>query len=448
MTTTLTQSAYNPNLTDEQFDEWRKVQDDDVDYLASMLIKSPHWRDVYKALKDIQYNNELVDISIFRSPTDTDTIEDHDLLVKQLNNYFNNDSEFDFLTDHAAMVKRACEFFCRHANDAIFILAVRSLLKQYAAFNATNVLVNTKLLVQYPHRRIFETMQFVIDVMDVNGFEPTGKAKRSLQKLRLIHSLIRARFNREQTDPNYEDEAIREDWKAEWGLPINQQDMIFALHTFSIEILDGLKAKGVRLTKHEINDYYLTWHYYGKVLGIPDAINPTTYKEGKALQERIYKKQFKKDNPNGKVLAYPLIDFMKRLLPLNRNRHIFAIVKLYNDKKDYKPIFEDILQLEMYKAAWYFMILMKYAGHLWEWVIKLSQKLSSGVQKESFQKVLEMKNFSALQKLVSLELEYTGKQPGFNIGDGLGEDASKEDEEMEEKQPNILARIINKLLRA
>lgn len=446
-TAVINRTSYDPNLTDEELESWRFVQDDEADYLAFMIIRSPHWHDVYLGLSKVRYNNDLANIEIFRHDDDTDTDEDHQVLVKTLNAYFNDVSELTFIQQHKDTIRKGCAFFCRHANDGIFILAVRSLLKQYAAFKATNVLVNTKLLVRFPHRRILETFQFVIDVMDMHGFEPHGKAIRSLQKLRLVHALIRARFMREKNDPNYVDETINKDgkgvWDDRWGLPINQQDMIFALHTFSIEIIDGLKAQGQKLTDTEIENYYLTWHYYGKALGIKDALNPKTYKEGKALQERIYKRQFVIDNPNAKVLAEPLIGFMKELLPLNKDRHIYAIIKLYNDPKDYKPVFEDILKLPMNKAAWHFIYMMKYADKLWEWVIKVYLKLSGKHSKESFDKMLEMKNFSVLQKLKNFESNWSGGS--FEISDGFGDDSAEADEKIEQQEPTAFSRVLHKV---
>lgn len=161
-------TTYNPHLTDLQLEAWRYVQDDEADRLASRIIRSPRWHDVYVALSKIRTNSDLANIEIFRDEKkETDSEEDHQQLVKKLNDYFNDVSDLTFITEQKEVIKRGCAFFCRNANSGIFILAVRSLLKQYAAFKATNVLVNTKLLVKFPHRRILETFQFVIDVMDM-----------------------------------------------------------------------------------------------------------------------------------------------------------------------------------------------------------------------------------------------------------------------------------------
>ena len=193
-----------------------------------------------------------------------------------------------------------------------------------------------------------------MDVMEQNAFEPEGYGIRAIQRLRIGHALIRIRIDVDKLR-----KTPGRTWNDDWGTPINQQDMIFAVHTFSVEVLHGLIASGEKVSEEEKQNYYYAWHIIGKALGVQDAINPTDYKIGVQVQERIYAKEFIRDNPNGPLLAEPLINFMVAVLPLAKRKGVYGIVKLFNDKKDYEPIFRDILKLDLSEASSFFTTMYK-----------------------------------------------------------------------------------------
>ncbi|MBX2815915.1 MAG: DUF2236 domain-containing protein [Saprospiraceae bacterium] len=333
----------------------------------------------------------------FRYKWDEDTLEVARLnnnnmeAIKELDAYFDDrdvqtDDPFSFLFDDAVQrtIERGAKIFEAYGTNVIGILAVRSLLKQYAAFNASNVLVSTKFLTRFPHRRIFETMQFLIDIVTPGSLKKDGKGIIAIKKLRLVHALVRHRITTNDKNINQKFTS----WNAKvWGEPINQQDMIFAVHTFSIEIIRGLQKSGyfLDLTEKERlkamnadgseeelerdalttnenrtikEDYYLTWHYIGKALGVMDEINPKTYEDGWKLQQYIYHTQFRlgdfeeeearHPNLTSPVLAEPLINFIKEIIPFTNSREdALAVVAFYNDESDYDPIFRDILGLDI-----------------------------------------------------------------------------------------------------
>lgn len=422
-------------FSDEEFETWRYKMDDRADAVAKVLIDSHHHYHIYRALSKINTLEDPIDIRIFHNPPkpgeepkihSEEDLAEHSKLAAILNDYFNDLSLMPTPEEQEVIIKGSL-IFNDSPSECIIALAVRSLLKQYAAYKATNVLVATQLLTGYPHRRILETMQFVIDVMDINGFKPTGRAVRSIQKLRLVHALIRARILAKQKDPGRNDLSISMIWKDEWGLPINQQDMIFAVHTFSVEVLDGLIAAKEKVSDETIESYYLAWHYIGRALGVLDPINPTAYSQGKALQERIYSKQFVKDNPNGPALAKPLMKFMEEVLPFHpSDRDILAIVKIYNDEKDYEPVFKEILGLDLNKSSIVFGWLMRTIDSFWHTLIKLLHRIFP-LKKDEFDKMLAMKSHSMIQRIVQMKITWTST--AFQVADGFGQEAARDDEE-------------------
>ncbi|MEO8146006.1 MAG: oxygenase MpaB family protein [Bacteroidia bacterium] len=454
----------------KKFKEYRFIQDDFADAVAEEIVQSPHYAEVFRAWAKIEYNNQKVDFQIpkYRAAGSGDgpcqlcgSDEKHQLLNDKLNGYFRDTFMADYMGQHIEEVKKGCEFFNIYNATGTLALVTRSLLKQYAAFNATNVLMFTQMIKDAPNRRILESMRFVRDVMDPDGYNPNGRAIRNIQKLRLVHAVIRARINSgkydrtkyisEKTlyltkfadsvnDPTAKSKDSKEpqdnklieivnylkdvakhlndtvdkikafneqrknknnpprtidqraadlkqsisflndleiylagaaQWlkenskgyneinvlldngrtttfpevvnklernskylkwhEADWGKPINQQDMIFAIHTFSVEVIDGLAASGEKMFKDEVESYYLAWHHIGHCLGVKDAINPKTYKDGHNMQQLIYQTEFNTAyNPNGPALAKPLLQFLKIVLPFNRPRQINAVIANYN----------------------------------------------------------------------------------------------------------------------
>ncbi len=503
--------AFNPTeFSRPDFDTWfasyRYKQDDYADDVAIEIVKSPHYAEVFAEWAKIQNNNDKVNFQIPKAAGSGYSPcllclsdEKHNLLNEKLNTYFRSTAVADFMNKHIETVKRGCEFFNIYNASATLALVTRSLLKQYAAYNATNVLMFTKMIKDAPNRRILESMRFVRDVMAIDGYDPGGRGVRNIQKLRLVHAVIRARinsgkydrlqyikdisayvakvatsvnvkeaqsdatglaqiatrltnlskylndkvteienFNKARKDKNNprnisqraddlqrsinyllevqkkiydEAQIIEEDarpyneitflidkdvdttlphlvndleryakqieWnEQEWGLPINQQDMIFAIHTFSVEVIDGLIASGEDLKPEEIEDYYLTWHYIGHCLGVLDEINPDKYETGKKMQQLIYKKEFTEYNPNGDALSLPLLRFLKSILPFNSGPQVRAVIANYNDKEDFQ-IFKYNLKIDMDDIDEFNLFRLKRATMLLRIVVAIRQLFRS-----------------------------------------------------------------------
>ncbi len=354
-------ASVNPMLlTDEEFEKYRYKGDSDIDTLALTVMEVLDRDELFNILGSFQKNSDpasfegLKNVKLREGVSIQSDVETFLGPYRKVLEIYFGDTFIKFTPEEKECLRQASIFFNTHMTECTLALAVRSLLKQYAAFKSTNVLAYTQLLPKYPYRRIIATMQFVMDVMEQNAFEPEGYGIRAIQRLRLVHALIRIRIDVDKLR-----KTPGREWNEDWGRPINQQDMIFAVHTFSIEVLHGLLASGEKISEEEIQNYYYAWHIIGKALGVRDEINPTDYKIGVQVQERIYSKEFIRDNPNGPLLAEPLIKFMAEVLPLAKRKGVYGVVKLFNDKKDYEPIFRDILKLDLSEASSFFTTMYK-----------------------------------------------------------------------------------------
>jgi hypothetical protein len=462
------QLSWSKNEFENWFAAFRQMQDPDADAVASEIVKSPYAHQVYAALAPVQYNTDLVSIKTFdtiqRQITNQPSTEEHLRLVELLNNYLKDTHHFNFSETDKATIKRASMFYNSHAIEATMILAVRSLLKQYAAYNATQVLGSTRMLPQYPHRRILATMDFVLDVMAPDALEPTGCGIRSIQKLRLVHAFIRARINLKSDQDsgkssNKNDMEIDTDywgggiWQKDiWGLPINQQDMIFAIHTFSMEVIDGLTNTDEDFDISTKNDYYYAWHLFGKALGVDDAINPDNYTDGKKLQEQIYAVQFYPKNADGTpldnkiapILSTPLVSFIKEFAYLPKLEYVYAIVKRYNnDIPD--SFFEQIHKLPVSQYSRPFMWVMKICDRLMDFIFGLWSLMRYQTRRSKSEQLAERMHH--LMRMV-VQSQSTWGSEHFSVNDGLGTEEAKNDLEILKKKgrPSILRIVIDTFL--
>lgn len=456
----------------DEFEKWfagfRQMQDPEADAVAAEIVKSPYAHQVYAALAPVQYNTDLVDIKTFESinnqMSNQPANDEHRRLVEVLNNYLKDTRHFNFNDKDKACIKNAGMFYNTHAIEATMTLAVRSLLKQYAAYNATQVLGSTRMLPQFPHRRILATMDFVLDVMAPDAFEPTGSGIRSIQKLRLVHAFIRARINLKSDQDtgktsNRNDMEIDTDywggntWQKDiWGLPINQQDMIFAIHTFSIEVIDGLSNTDEVFSIETKNNYYYAWHLFGKALGVDIAINPDNYVDGKKLQEQIYAVQFYPKNADGTpldnkiapILSKPLVSFIKEFAHLPKIEYVYSIVKRYNNDVP-ESFFEQIHKLPVNQYSRPFMWVMKIADHLIDFIFGIWSLIRYQTRRSKSEQLAERMHH--LMRVV-VQSQSTWGSEHFSVNDGLGDEEAKNDIEKLKKKgrPSIFRIIIDTFL--
>jgi len=167
--------------------------------------------------------------------------------------------------------------------EVLLILGSCALPLAYAAGNGVQVVYRARKLKEDPIKRLCDTAQMVINVMQPGELQQGGIGWYSARKTRLIHALIRFHTSSNPAQP----------WPPELGLPVNQQDLTGTLLAFSIAVLQGLRKIGCQITAEEGNAYLHAWVQIGRMLGLNDANLPKNEEEAMALALRIGKRQIR-----------------------------------------------------------------------------------------------------------------------------------------------------------
>lgn len=273
-----------------------------------------------------------------------------DRLVKILQGMAENDSEispelpkpmYDFIEDelNIEFTKEDIQFFNEtreiweeKGTKFILVLLFRALPFTYMAEKPTNVLRMTKLLVTQPRRRIFETAQFVFDVMAENWWERDQRGILTVLKVRIMHAAMRQLV----LDNDYGDI-----WNDDWGKPICQEDLIATNQVFSLEFFKGMEILGDPLTPQQQKAWFHTWKTIGNIMGIQENLLCKDVEEAWSLQHKIYDHLFNDGHVSGikltEALAETLDDFY-----LPRKLVIILMKKMMEDER-YPDSFEILL---------------------------------------------------------------------------------------------------------
>jgi hypothetical protein len=221
-------------------------------------------------------------------------------LPQRASAYFDETEELPSWAD-PARIARAQRLFAEHGVQLTFGLFCSSLPQSYAAAKGAEVLVRTGAMTNRVHQRIFETAQFLFDVLDEGGLSPKGRGIRSAQRVRLMHAGVRY--------------LILKSPRANWDLathdaPINQEDMAGTLMTFSVVTFDAMRKLGVDATEAEGDDWIHLWAVVGHFLGIERELVPTSLEDAHDLMDAIRERQWA-PSVAGKQLADALVVFMQ-----------------------------------------------------------------------------------------------------------------------------------------
>jgi hypothetical protein len=200
-------------------------------------------------------------------------------------------------------VKMAQVFFEKQGNLYLSLLGFYSLPYCYAFADGAQVLVRSKRITDEIGMRLAETALFLLDSFRPGTFLGNEEAKLTLAKVRLIHAFSRLFIIK-----------YAKDWKKDWGMPINQEDMIGTNLAFSLLVMRGME-KLDRYPGREMSEAVMHyWKVIGHYLGIDTAYWPETAKEAFELEKMIRKRHLRTSDA-GIILIQALLKYYQTTVP-------------------------------------------------------------------------------------------------------------------------------------
>jgi hypothetical protein len=189
--------------------------------------------------------------------------------------------------------QRWAEAHLFHVTAALFCASLPS---AYAAERGAKVLMSTRRMSGDLDRRVNETARFVLDVLSPGSFDPDGSALQAIRKVRLMHAAVRMQLRR------------RDEFAGE--VPINQEDLLGTLLSFSVIVVRSVRRMGVVVDARDAEDFYHLWRGVGAMLGLRDDLMPFRFAAAIAATDCIALRQFR-PSPHGQALMADLLAGIK-----------------------------------------------------------------------------------------------------------------------------------------
>ncbi|MGW0494667.1 oxygenase MpaB family protein [Streptomyces sp. NPDC003007] len=156
---------------------------------------------------------------------------------------------------------------------------------------------------KYPSKRMAETGQFTVYLMQPGAFEAGSRFTPAAQKVRLLHASIRHHLKRDKL------------WNtATQGVPICQEDMIGGQMFFSLLVLDSLHRLGIHMSTEGAEAYFYAWRVVGAMLGVDQDTVPETLDQAREFLD-LYMVRHMAPSEEGAHLTRQLIDLYEDVVP-------------------------------------------------------------------------------------------------------------------------------------
>jgi hypothetical protein len=166
--------------------------------------------------------------------------------------------------------------FLRAAPLAMTAFVLGTLPLTYTPEGSAKVLSYTGRLDRDVRRRLYETAVMVREVLRPDAFAPNGPGRHAIARVRLLHAMVRQRVLRSGRWPT-----------ATLGMPINQLQLGQTAIGFSLGVIRGLEALGVRISATERDGYQHLWRYANLLQGVDPAMLPATLEEEQRLHDQF-----------------------------------------------------------------------------------------------------------------------------------------------------------------
>jgi len=229
-----------------------------------------------------------------------------------LNDFFKETNNLPPGTD-LNRIRRGEDIFRAHIFESAIVLLMRSLPEGYAAPNLSIILSISGQLDTHTFKRLLATLQMVVNVTTSRGFQPTGKAVITAQKLRLLHAGVR-----------HIAERYRPGFTQKYGVPVNLEDMLVTIMGFSYILVMGWRTLNVGLTPGEEEDCLYLWKVYALMMGIhpegkpeSDQYLPRSIDDAGQFYEAYKRRHYVQAalNPDGVALARADLRMLRGKVP-------------------------------------------------------------------------------------------------------------------------------------
>jgi hypothetical protein len=178
-------------------------------------------------------------------------------------------------------------------------------------------------------RRLWFTVRMCFDVLDRNGLDPSGEGRLALQRLRLIHAMIRLFVQHRLESPHrLSTLSSTQLWDTENGQPISQLELLHTLLTFSHVVIRALGTLGADLTPYQRESYIHLWNVAGAQLGIRPELLPRDAADAAQMFETL-KARYGAATPQAVELGRALVWYWTSLFPeevRNESRELMRFV--------------------------------------------------------------------------------------------------------------------------
>lgn len=269
-------------------------------------------------------------------------------------------------TDHDRILNGQ-RYFMTQSFGSVLVLVARGLPEGYAAPYMAKILHGTGLLEKHAYRRLVGTLQTLINVSTLQGYERFGKGVVTALELRLLHAGIRDIVG-DQTD----------DYGA---VPVNIEDMLGTILAFSLMVVLGLRDLGLTERpgspwSQDEQDFWYLWMTFGRLLGLHPKDEPVSMdfipkdldeanEFYKAFKARHYESDVKK-NKWGKDLAKAHLEMLVKLLPISGKVGFSVFPRIYMQKLNGVPGVER-LGLRPVRLFLISRFVLTELPHVWYW---------------------------------------------------------------------------------
>jgi hypothetical protein len=230
-------------------------------------------------------------------------VQQHEMTDDALNSFLAEEPTVPAWVD-PTLVAAGQELFARWGSHVFTALYAAALPSAYACWRGVQVLGLTARIETDTKRRLNETAQFHLDVMEPGGLDPGARGYSDVRHVRLMHAAVRWLIG---NDP-------RVQWDPALGTPINQEDLLETLLTFTEIVYEEFDRTGIVYTEEEANAYLHTWSLIGYYLGIRPDVLPLTRSQTSTLMPIVRRRQFA-PSESGRDLMAALLAQGTRLAP-------------------------------------------------------------------------------------------------------------------------------------